>query len=100
MMRVVEIREGASSLPAIAPAAAPERPSLCLTDAELSDLVGSPLAGLQMEWLDAQRWPYVLTRRGKPRVARALFEQRMGVTVAANDAGVRTEPDWSAYESK
>jgi hypothetical protein len=73
--------------------------SLCLTDDELlEDLTGSPLPSLQMQWLDAQRWIYVVSRRGRPRVARAYAEQRMGVQRRRRrerrSAGNATEPDW------
>lgn len=72
-----------------------ERPQLCLTEAELEDLVGSPFPALQMKWLDENRWPYVLNRRGRPRVARSVFDQRMGVSSAANDPGGHTsQPEW------
>ena len=65
---------------------------ITLTDQEMADLIGSPVASLQMEWLDRNRWPYILNRKGRPRVARAVFERRMGV--AANDEGGQTEPKW------
>lgn len=71
---------------------------LCLTEDELRDLTDSPFASLQMEWLDANRWPYVLSRRGKPKVARAVFEERMGVRVATDGPQGQTTPDWAAYE--
>lgn len=68
--------------------------SACISDEELAHLVDSPLAKLQIEWLDARRWPYELSRRGRPRVARAVFDQKMGV-VAANDGEAQTtEPVW------
>lgn len=70
---------------------------LCLTDEELKDLTGSPLASHQMKWLDTLRWPYVVNLRGKPRVARALAEQRLGVAAANDDASTPgAEPDWAA----
>ena len=72
-----------------------ERPSLCLLPDEVEELTGTPQLALQLQWLDAQRWPYVLNRLGKPKVARAYFEQRMGLRTAANDAGA-SEPDWTA----
>lgn len=71
------------------------RPQLCLTEAELEELTETPQPSLQMKWLDENRWPYVLGRRGRPKVARALAEQKLGVAVAANDAQVQTAPDWS-----
>lgn len=69
---------------------------LCLTDEELRDLTDTAYATLQMEWLDANRWPYVMSRRGRPKVARALFEERMGIRVAAEGATGQTSPDWTA----
>ena len=48
--------------------------TLCLTDDELAHVTGSPMPRLQMEWLDRQGWTYVLSRRGRPVVARAHFE--------------------------
>ena len=66
---------------------------ITLTDEEMADLIGSPLASLQMKWLDEHRWPYILNRKGRPRVARAVFDKRMGI--AANDEAAQTEPKWS-----
>jgi hypothetical protein len=69
---------------------------VALTDDEMEALIGTPVARLQVAWLDEQRWTYVLNRKGRPRVARAYAEQRLGVT-AANDASVHTtQPDWGA----
>jgi hypothetical protein len=75
--------------------------SLCLTDDELLELTGSPLPSLQMQWLDGQRWIYVVSRRGRPRVARAYAEQRLGVQPlgAANDETPATRPEWPASAS-
>jgi hypothetical protein len=71
---------------------------VCLTDADLAHLTGSPQPSIQRKWLDERGWPYQLTRRGKVRVARALFEQRMGVQRAANEtAAPPAEPDWQAF---
>lgn len=77
-------------------AAPSDRPPICLLDSELEELTGSPFPKLQLEWLTREGWVYVLNRRGRPRVARAYFEQRMGVGQAANDGGA-AGPDWSGF---
>lgn len=74
--------------------------SACLTDDDLEHLTDTPMPALQMKWLDANKWVYAVSRRGRPKVAVAYFEQRMGVQVAANDGGAQTAPNWSASASK
>jgi hypothetical protein len=72
-------------------------PSALLSDDELAHLVDSPLPAKQIKWLDEHGWIYVLSRRGRPRVARAYLEQRLGVLGRPEKRPARlTEPDWGA----
>lgn len=68
---------------------------ICLTEEELAELTDTPFASLQMQWLDEKRWTYEVSRRGKPKVARALFEERMGIRLADPETSAQTRPDWT-----
>jgi hypothetical protein len=53
--------------------------ALLLTADELAELTGTRQAARQRRWLEANCWPFVnaVGRRSHPRVARAVFLERM-----------------------
>lgn len=69
-----------------------ESSSLLLSESELEELVGSPRVCSQIEWLTKNRWRYVLSRTGRPRVSRAFA---MAVLGSSTTQASPTEPIWS-----
>lgn len=67
-----------------------------LTPAELAELTECRRAHEQRQWLDARGWAYEVGRLGNVRVLRRYAEMRMGLPVAAEQAG--TEPDFSSLD--
>jgi hypothetical protein len=63
----------------VPPEVADETTALLLTPDELAELTGTRQPGRQRRWLEQNRWPYVnaVGRRSHPRVARAVFLDRM-----------------------
>lgn len=73
---------------------------LCLTADELAELTDSRIAAAQISWLKEHRWPFELSRLGKPKVARAYFDKRMGVVEGSAPARDKTEPNWGALKAE
>ena len=49
-----------------------------LTDDEVPTLTGYQLAGWQIRWLKSHGWRFEVSATGRPVIARAYVEQRMG----------------------
>lgn len=49
-----------------------------LTPDEVADMTGYTKASFQIRWLDAERFAYVLSSRGEPKVLRAVVISRLG----------------------
>jgi hypothetical protein len=71
--------------------------SLCLSDEEVREITDTPIRALQILWLKDHGWPFELSRLGRPKVARAFFERRMGVQ--DGETSPSTEPNWDAVEA-
>lgn len=67
-----------------------------LTRADLKDLTGTPILVRQVEWLRLNGWAFELDTHGRPKIARAYYEVRMGITQAAPPTAP-SMPDWSSY---
>lgn len=69
-----------------------------LTDDELTFLTGYKLPSAQIRWLRERGWRYEENRIGRPRVARAYCESRLGVKTLAEDPS--NEPRWEMLSAK
>lgn len=69
-----------------------------LSRAELKDLTGTPIVARQIAWLRANRWTYQLDVHGRPKIARAHYDEKMGVAGAAQ-APAPFLPDWSSFKT-
>lgn len=70
---------------------------LQLTEAELAGITGATQTRLQVEWLQANGWVYVLTRSRRPVVGRLYANLKLaGVELAGLIGPVEWSPDWSA----
>jgi hypothetical protein len=67
-----------------------------LTDDELQELTGYKLPSAQRRWLRERGWRHEVNRVGRPRVARAYCEARLGVAHAEDT----DEPNWEALSVK
>jgi hypothetical protein len=52
--------------------------SLILTPDELTALTDCSQSAAQIRWLQAHKWPFVVGRSGRPKVARSFFESVIG----------------------
>lgn len=68
-----------------------------LTNEELSALAGSRQKSLQIEWLNSEGWPHVITRTGHPRVSRAYHDARMSGTIKVL---VHNEPNYRCFDDR
>lgn len=72
-----------------------EAPTLRLTRAELTEIVGSPRVAKQFAWCAANGIPVTTDCLGRPVVLRAALESRLLPKGAARTPA-RTEPDLAA----
>jgi hypothetical protein len=72
-----------------------DAPTLRLTRAELTEIVGSPRKATQFAWCAANGIPVTPDATGAPVVLRAALEARL-LPKGATRAPVRTEPDLAA----
>lgn len=72
-----------------------------LTAAELADLIGckSNQRAAMADWLEDNRWKYVLARKGPPRVLREYRDRKLGLT---NEKKIETRlestPNLNAFQ--
>lgn len=70
-----------------------------LSASELADLVGcKPNQRARMaRWLDDNRWRYYLDVNGMPKVARAHYHRKMGVTEEIRGGKYEDSPNLEAF---
>jgi len=72
---------------------------LQLTPSELERMTGTPVARLQIEWLQSNGWKFAKTRAGVPVVGRLYANLKMaGVEMATIVAPEAWEPNFSAVQ--
>ncbi len=69
-----------------------------LTQAELADLTDRALPSKQIEWLRRNGWKFAVSAAGKPKVARAFYDFKLG-TAASEPENESHEPDFSSWKN-
>lgn len=70
-----------------------------LTMGELAGLVGCTAnqRAQMVKWLDARHWRYVLDSHGKPKVARAYHDRKMGIAEGGTQPSYAEGPNRQAF---
>jgi len=66
-----------------------------LTPAEMRRLTDATVFRCQIEFLKTNGWPFVVNRKGRPKVLRAYHDARMNGETPAPTKKTGREPNWS-----